>query len=399
MKTSDIITLHPGKQHNLEQAEQLINYFPSVKHITSLSISKDTVKKLSFLPKKIINEISKRSVPHQVAQHTDTFPWYELFYKLNRISNKNLPYSFFKKRNEAFQKKILKRYAAPKVFIGFDTSSEFIFKQWKGKTKLILDLTIAIPQYKKRLAEQYNLSAATINNLTNGDEIWYQSYKNELELADFILCGSEFVKQSCLYLNVPEEKLKVISYGANLEKFTPSVLPENKKDSPFKLAFVGNVSFRKGADVLLRAWDKIRKRYPETELHFFGNLQIELTGYNLENVFFHGFITQEQLIENLNKCHVSILPTFFEGSSYAIYQSMAMGLGVITTPNCGSVIQHMHNGILIEYGSEEQIINAVTLLIEDRKTRLELSNRAMHDIKQYSWDSYGNKLRSFISNL
>ena len=55
--------------------------------------------------------------------------------------------------------------------------------------------------------------------------------------------------------------------------------------------------------------------------------------------------------------------------------------------------------LLIEYGSEEQIINAVTLLIEDRKTRLELSNRAMHDIKQYSWDSYGNKLRSFISNL
>ena len=92
-------------------------------------------------------------------------------------------------------------------------------------------------------------------------------------------------------------------------------------------------------------------------------------------------------------------PLFFEGSSYAIYQSMALGLGVITTPNCGSVINHMHNGILIEYGSEDEIYKALALMIEDKKIRVNLSNNAMQDIKEFTWDSYGKKLRQFIFNL
>ena len=184
MKTADIITLHPGKQHNFEQAEQLINYFPSVKHITSLCVSRKTVSRLSFLPKKVLDEINKRSIPNAAAQQTDIYPLYELFYKIKRLSKKNLPYSFFKKRNEHFQKRVLEKYTPPEIFIGFDTSSQLIFDKWKGCSTLILDLTIAIPQYKRKLAEQYHLPESTIKNLTNGDEVWYETYEKELKLAD-----------------------------------------------------------------------------------------------------------------------------------------------------------------------------------------------------------------------
>ena len=399
MKTADIITLHPGKQHNFEQVEQLLHYFPSVKHITSLAVSKEALKKYRFLPKKILTELDKRSVTPEVALHTDAYPWQELIYKYKRISGQSLPYSFFKNRNRRFQQSILKKYTPPRIFIGFDTSSELIFEAWKDQSTLILDLTIAIPQYKRKLAVDYQLSAEALHNLTDGDELWYLTYEKELNLADYILCGSQFVKDSCLYLGVPESKLKVIPYGANLKKFVPSKVPFQRNDQPFKVAFVGNVSYRKGADILLGAWAVIVEKYKNVELHFYGNLQIDLAGFNLTNVFFHGFVPQDQLIQELSESHVSILPTFFEGSSYAIYQSMALGLGVITTPNCGSVINGVDNGMLIEYGSGKQISDALNYMIEQKEIRLSMSEKAMQDIKEYSWDAYGVKLQNFIASL
>lgn len=398
-KTAEIISLHPGKQHNLEQAEQLLNHFSSFKHITSLAVSDLALKKLKFLPSRVLSELSKRAVSKKLAAHTDSYPWYELAYKYKALSKQNLSYQFFKKRNRYFQQRILKSYNHPQTFLGFDTSSNLIFREWKGKSVLILDLTIAAPQYKKELAKRYQLGEDKIKNLTKDDEVWYETYEEELHLADYILCGSEFVKNSCLYLNIPEERLKVLPYGAYLEKFAPSILPEKRDDKKIKIAFVGNVSYRKGADVLLRAWKEVVEKYDHAELHFYGNLQLDIIAYDLKNVFFHGFVTQEKLIEDLNHFHISILPTFFEGSSIAIYQCMALGLTVVTTQNCGSVIKNGEDGIIIEYGSEEQIKQALSQLIDNKDLRLQLAKNAMKNIQEYSWDNYGNKLKELITSL
>lgn len=399
MNTADIISMHPGKQHNFEQAEQLVKHFGSFRHITSVAFSTGVLNKLHFLPHRILKEFEKRSIEAMAANYVDTYPKLELFYKWKRLTKQPLSENFFKRRNKLFQEKVLRQYTPPKVFIGFDTSSEYIFESWKKHSILILDLTIAVPQFKKKLAIDHQLSEAMIQNLTKGDDLWYYTYKRELELADFILCGSDFVKESCLYLGVGEEKLKVIPYGANLKKFVPLYMPPDKPKMPFKIAFIGNVSYRKGADVLLRAWQKLSTKYDNIELHFFGNLQIDISAYTLRNVFFHGFVTQAELIKNLSFCHVSILPTFFEGSSYAIYQSMALGLAVITTENCGSIIKHLDNGMIIKYGSEQQISEALTQLIEERNLTEELGKKAMEDIKRYTWEHYGLNLYSFLSNL
>lgn len=399
MKSADILTFHPGKQHNLEQAGQLVDHFPSFKHITSVVLSQNWINRMSFLPKRFVSELAKRSAEKAVVQKTDAVPWYELEYKYRRLAKKEITNDFFRNRNRYFQQHILKKYNPPKVFIGFDTSSNLLFKRWKGKSKLLLDLTIAVPQYKLALAEKSGLAKNVVQNLIAGDEVWYDIYKQELELADYILCGSNFVADSCRYMGVPEERLVVIPYGANLQHFQPRVLPDQKKETPFRIAFVGNVSYRKGADVLLQTWtDTLHDKFPQAELHFFGNLQIPTENYNLDRVHFHGFITQEELIRQLEHCQVSLLPTFFEGSSYAIYQSMALGLGVITTPNCGSQVIHQRNGLLIDYGAADQLVDAVSTYIENPELRIAHANQAMIDIQEYSWNHYGAKLRNFLAN-
>ena len=63
MKTPEIISFHPGKQHNLEQAYQIAKSFKNYKHLTSLYFSEKTVKRWEKISPKIGANLKKRSAP------------------------------------------------------------------------------------------------------------------------------------------------------------------------------------------------------------------------------------------------------------------------------------------------------------------------------------------------
>lgn len=392
MKNYDIISFHPGRQHNFEQALQLTNHFKSYKHITSLYFNKEKVRKWNKLAPQIGRILNKRSF--EIEKHViDTYPLPEIKLLLNRKFFYRTKSLEFIRRNELFQKWLIKKYSPPKICIGFDTASWKVFEEWKGLSFLILDLSIAIPQYKLTLAKEYGMNEEFTKNFTKNDFDTYEIYSKEIELADLILCGSEFVKKSCISVGIDENKLEVLPYGTNLEKFSNENIQPNTEI--VKVAFIGFVNHRKGVDVLLKAWKKISELHSNAELHFYGRLEMDLPE-KLNNVFFHGFLDQDLLISELRGGHISVLPTFFEGSSLAIYQSMALGLAVVTTENSGSIIKDHQNGLVIPYGSVEELIKCLNQLITDKYFRTSLAKNAQRDIQEYTWDEYGRKLSSVL---
>lgn len=396
MKSPEIISFHPGKQHNLEQAYQIAQSFKDFKHITSLYFDEKTVNRWQQILPKVGANLKKRSAPLP-GRLVDTNPLLELKMLLKRKVGYQASNVDYLTRNKLFQAWIIKNYAPPKICIGYDTSSWLVFEKWKNKSFLILDLSIAIPQYKLTLAKAYNASADFIYNQTKDDGPTYEIYQKELDLADLILCGSEFVRDSCLSVGTDPAKLVVLPYGADLNKFSNKAgqarLPEK-----IKIAFVGAVNYRKGADVVLKAWENIVKDFPQTELHFYGNVQMPVPE-NLERVYFHGFIHQDTLVTELKNAQISILPSFLEGSSLAIYQSMAMGLAVITTPNTGSIIEHLKNGWLVPYGAVPETTTALRRLLQDAELRSRLAATAQADIQRYSWENYGVKLHNILRQV
>lgn len=118
-----------------------------------------------------------------------------------------------------------------------------------------------------------------------------------------------------------------------------------------------------------------------------------------ERVFFHGFLAQENLIAELKSAHISILPSFFEGSSLAIYQSMALGLAVVTTLNAGSVVENNVNGFLIKYGSIDELVKVLKILIENDEIRTSIATKAQQDIQAFTWDRYGEKLNMVLERI
>jgi glycosyltransferase involved in cell wall biosynthesis len=395
MKSYEIISFHPGRQHNFEQAYQLQRGFRSFKHLTSLYFDNKTVKRWQSINSKIAAGLKKRSSILE-GSSVDTNPISEI--KL--LARQKFGYlsgtKDYLKRNMDFQNWVIRRYSPPKVCIGYDTSSWLVFQKWRDKSFLILDLSIATPQYKFVLAKESGLNEDFLKKQTHGDEFVYHIYSKELELADLVLCGSEFVKKSCLSIGVKEDKLCILPYGADLKRFSKN-LNRIQVSNEIKIVFVGTVNYRKGADVLLTAWEQIYRSFPDVSLHFFGGVQIDVPS-NLERVFFHGHVDQEVLIKEMQSAEISVLPTFFEGSSLAVYQSMAIGLAVITTPNSGSLIESGKTGLLVNYGSVDELVSGLKLLIVDEEFRKRISYNAQQEINRYNWDAYGDKLRKIIFN-
>ena len=69
-------------------------------------------------------------------------------------------------------------------------------------------------------------------------------------MADRILAGSQYVKDTMIQHGVEPSRISIIPYGADIDRFTPAARP---KDVVCRLLFVGQLSQRKGIKYLLEA--------------------------------------------------------------------------------------------------------------------------------------------------
>ena len=96
----------------------------------------------------------------------------------------------------------------------------------------------------------------------------FASINREIERADVVLCASTYVRDSMLYNGIPEAKLSVNPYGADLRVFTPR---QRLPDKP-RFIFVGALTLRKGLQYLIPAFEQAKKDMPEAELILCGGL-------------------------------------------------------------------------------------------------------------------------------
>jgi glycosyltransferase involved in cell wall biosynthesis len=396
-----ILSFHPRKQHNFEQAASLAELYPErFEHVTSIYFRPSLVKLLGRISPFYAGKIAKRSYFKLLRKYVHTLPSAEI--KRWILERKNGPahLSDYMNLNEYWQRAVLNRFKAPKVCISYDGISHLLFREWKNKSLLILDLAIGLPQYRMKIQYGDRFHRSMLDEVDEIQKKLYAWYQEEVELADIILCGSEFVKKTVVYF-FPEfvNKCKVLPYGTDLEEFSyPERKFEERED--LKFAFVGRLSWRKGADLMLDAWREFVVDHPRTELHFFGTPDSEITlGKLPENVFLHGWIKKADLIASLKTMDVFVFPTTFEGSSIAVFQAMALKLPVITTLNSGTVLKHGESCEIVKAGDRAGLVNAMDKLLHNSAYRQKLAENGYALSKNYSWDDYKVRLGKILDEI
>src|SRR5205085_4884314 len=118
----------------------------------------------------------------------------------------------------------------------------------------ILDMTIAHPSLGCQLMQAYaqkRPQLAKYLDLTIGQEALGRR-RAEIDMADKILAGSSFVRDSLLEQGVSPAKISVNPYGVDLAAF--GAPPAAAARERVRFLFVGWFSARKGLYDLLDAW-------------------------------------------------------------------------------------------------------------------------------------------------
>jgi glycosyltransferase involved in cell wall biosynthesis len=303
-----------------------------------------------------------------------------------------------------FAKKIVK-HGLPDmdVLLGFNGASLELFKYAKKKgIYCVLDQTSNPKPNEDRLTEEeYSRSRAWLPEGTRWtrQERFSSREREEWSVADTILAGSSFVRRGLVECGVPAQKIRVIPSGIDLTHFSPPIRTGFDGKRPLRVLFVGRVSIMKGIQYLLPALQLLGPSRVEAKL--VGDLSIEPDKLSLfrDVATAVGAVPRTQIAEEYRWADVFCFPSITEGSASVVYEALASGLPVITTPNAGSIVKDGVNGVIVPIRDVAGLAEAIKRYCEDPillRTHqcAAIAGREEAGIGRYSMD-----LRAFVQGL
>ncbi len=216
----------------------------------------------------------------------------------------------------------------------------------------------------------------------------------ELERADLIIVQSKFCKESMLISGIPAEKILVHPMGVDPKIFSkrPAV--------PAKVRFVsvGTVCLRKGHQYLFRAWEIVKKEFPDAELICVGN---DKSDFRMERpkwegrFIHHQHLSHPEIAELLKSCTAFVFPSQEEGIARAQIEALASGVPVIGTHEGGTttVVDDGIEGFIVRGRDPAHIAAAMIRVASDRDLNERMGEAAYRRVgTQNSWQEYGDRL-------
>ena len=210
----------------------------------------------------------------------------------------------------------------------------------------------------------------------------------ELELAEVVVCPSQFVADSLPVTARSSKRVFVAPFGSptatlNLQ---PSTL-----NSKLRVLFAGSMTQRKGLGDLMAAMRLLKRN--DVELVVMGSLQASMEFYRKE---FSGFVYEPgrphaQVLALMGECDVLCLPSIVEGRALVMQEAMSQGLPLIVTPNTGGadLIEEGVTGFLVPIRSPEIIAARLDWCADHRAEVRKMGRSAAKLAATYTWENYG----------
>jgi glycosyltransferase involved in cell wall biosynthesis len=218
--------------------------------------------------------------------------------------------------------------------------------------------------------------------------------------ADLVTVPSSFAYRSFIAKGIPDEKVALVPYGVDLQRFRPLAEPAN---DIFQVLFVGQVSLRKGVPYLLEAFRALQ--HARKKLVIIGSVQPEILPFlrNLEGeIEVLGPRPQEEVKQWMSRSHVMVLPSIEEGLATVQGQAMACGCPVIGTDHSGAedLFGDGIEGFIVPIRNAEAIRERLERLAGDPALRAGMSAAGLLRVRTLGgWRKYGDAYISAIGGI
>lgn len=280
----------------------------------------------------------------------------------------------------------------------------FRFAKSRGWTTVLGQMDPG-PEEERIVAEEHRRYPHLKSSWRPAPATYWDSWREEVELADRIIVNSEWSRECLLKSHVPAEKMEIIPlvYEAtsplvgssqlvvgreeeeardkNVESFQHSDEPvthhspwgrrrssvegqegsisgRHPSSSPLRVLFLGQMNLRKGVGRLLEAI-RMLKDIP-LQLTLVGPSEIDPAAWgDLPNVSWVGPVARSQAREYYREADVFILPTLSDGFALTQLEALSHGLPVIASLRCGRVIEDGVHGLLLDSLEPTAIAEAI----------------------------------------
>ncbi len=218
----------------------------------------------------------------------------------------------------------------------------------------------------------------------------------ELELAELVVCPSNFVLESLPAKYRAAKRAVVVPFGS------PPTLPnETKTSDRIRVLFAGAMTQRKGLADLFAAMKLVDS--DKIELVVMGSLLQSLAWYRekFSRFTYEAPRPHADVLRLMQSCDVFVLPSIVEGRALVQQEAMACGLPLIATRNAGAddLIDEGETGFLVPIRSPEAIAEKISWCVANRERISGMGIAAQKLAATLTWRSYGEKVLGAIRTL
>lgn len=220
-----------------------------------------------------------------------------------------------------------------------------------------------------------------------------QRERAEWDLADLVVCGSEFVRRGVTETTGGRVRCVVVPYGVDRRFALPA---RNPRKGPLRVLTVGAADLRKGTPYVLAAARQLAGK-ATFRLVGFCNVPEQVRRTLADTLELTGVVPRAEILKHYEWADVFLLPSLCEGSATVVYEALAAGLPVVTTENTGTVVRDGEEGFIVPIRDPDAIVTALERLDDDRDMLAEMSHRASRRAAAFDLQHYGARLRQALA--
>lgn len=257
----------------------------------------------------------------------------------------------------------------------------------------------------KKIGELH-VNRANYRNFEEGDANFIKNLFAKFWMRSLV----SHLKQLDKFIVLTEEDKASWTELSNVEVIPDPLAFDVAEVSPLKakrVIAVGRYVYQKGFDLLLQAWAKIEKQFPDWELAIYG------MGYRspYENL-------AKQLGVDMNRCHLNgstqnirkeylesslfVFSSRFEGFGMVLIEAMACGLPVVSFDcPCGpkDIVSHDEDGLLVPSGDIDKLADELSVVMSNESLIRKMSKTAVIHSKRFRLDRISLRWKLLFDRL
>jgi phosphatidyl-myo-inositol alpha-mannosyltransferase len=200
----------------------------------------------------------------------------------------------------------------------------------------------------------------------------------------------------------PDFPLRVIPNGIDVNVFKPGLSPiRHLRDDSVNILFVGRLEKRKGLGDLLRGYEFMRSRVPQSRLIVVGDgpLRGKVESYvarrRIPNVVMAGYVPDSVKPRYYNSADIFCAPaTGAESFGIVLLEAMASGLPVVATevPGYMSVLEPGRDSLTVRPKGWAELGAALIVLARDPELRRRMGAYGHEKARRYAWDAVASQV-------